>query len=165
MMKSHYRLFLALLILCAGLIYAPAISHAEELTVAEILKDAASYDGKTIVFTGEVIGDVMRRGNYAWVNVYNGDDALGVWMKASFAEAIDHKGSYRTKGDIIECVGIFHRACPEHGADMDLHLQAMRKLVCGGPIKEELNTRKRNLIVFLLGVFAVIWIFTRSRYN
>jgi len=85
MMKSHYRLFLALLILCAGLIYAPAISHAEELTVAEILKDAASYDGKTIVFTGEVIGDVMRRGNYAWVNVYNGDDALGVWMKASFA--------------------------------------------------------------------------------
>lgn len=141
----------------------PCVLYAQPLSVAEILKDPKSFDGKTIVFEGEVIGDVMRRGNFAWVNVYNYDDALGVWMSASLAAGIDYTGSYREIGDKIEVVGVFHRACPEHGGDMDLHAQGMRRISCGAPIPEKLSAKKRNVIIILLGVFTVLWIFTRSK--
>ena len=141
----------------------PCVLYAQSLSVAEIIKNVKSFDGKTITFEGEVIGDVMRRGNFAWVNVYNYDDALGVWMSASLAAGIDHTGSYRQAGDRIEVVGVFHRACPEHGGDMDLHAQAMRRISCGGPIVDVPSSKKRNFIILLLGAFTVLWIFTRSK--
>ncbi len=145
------------------MILLPCALYAQTLSVAEIIKNVKSFDGKNITFEGEVIGDVMRRGNFAWVNVYNYDDALGVWMSASLAAGIDHTGSYRETGDKIEVVGVFHRACPEHGGDMDIHAQGIRRISCGGPITEVPSSNKRNFIIFLLGVFAVLWIFTRSK--
>lgn len=146
-----------------AIILLPCVIYAQPLSVAEIIKNVKSFDGKTIVFEGEVIGDVMRRGNFAWVNVYNYDDALGVWMSAALAAGIDHTGSHRETGDKIEVVGVFHRACPEHGGDMDLHAQSIRRLSCGEPIPDLPSSKKRNFIIFLLGVFAVLWIFTRSK--
>ena len=146
-----------------AIILLPCAIYAQPLSVAEIIKNVKSFDGKTIVFEGEAIGDVMRRGNFAWVNVYNYDDALGVWMSASLAAGIDHTGNHRETGDKIEVVGVFHRACPEHGGDMDLHAQSIRRLSCGGLIPDLPSSKKRNFIIFLLGVFAVLWIFTRSK--
>ncbi|MCX5704669.1 MAG: hypothetical protein NTZ92_01170 [Candidatus Omnitrophica bacterium] len=148
--------FLALMML-------PIALYAQPLSVAEIIKNVKSFDGKTITFEGEVIGDVMRRGNFAWVNVYNYDDALGVWMSASLAAGIDHTGSHRETGDKIEVVGVFHRACPEHGGDMDLHAQGLRRISCGTLIPNVPSRKKRNFIIFLLGAFIVLWIFTRSK--
>jgi hypothetical protein len=146
-----------------AIVLLPCALYAQPLSVADILKDPASFDGKTITFEGEVIGDVMRRGNFAWVNVYNYDDALGVWMSVSLAAGIDHTGSYQVVGDKIEVVGVFHRACPEHGGDMDLHAQGFRRISCGKPITHVPSSKKRNFIILLLGVFTVLWIFTRSK--
>jgi len=145
------------------MILLPCALYAQTLSVAEIIKNVKSFDGKNITFEGEVIGDVMRRGNFAWVNVYNYDDALGVWMSVSLAAGIDHTGSHRETGDKIEVVGVFHRACPEHGGDMDIHAQGIRRISWGGPIADVPSSKKRNFIIFLLGVFAVLWIFTRSK--
>jgi hypothetical protein len=140
-----------------------ALSYAQQLSVAEIFKNVKEFDGKTVVFEGEVIGDVMRRGNFAWVNVYNFDDAIGVWMEASLANSINYTGSYKSRGDKIEVVGVFHRACPEHGGDADIHAQALRKISEGKLRLETVSFRKINFIVLLLGVLALIWIFRRSR--
>ncbi len=136
---------------------------AQSASSTELINNAKQYDGKTIIYSGEVIGDVMFRGNFAWVNINDGDNALGIWMNASFAREISYEGSYKTRGDSLEITGIFHRSCLEHGGDLDIHAQSLRKLASGRMVNQRLNLDKRNLSLVLLGALLIIWILTLFR--
>lgn len=133
-------------------------SSAQTLSSTELINDAKQYDGKLVVYTGEVIGDVMLRGEFAWVNINDGDNALGVWMDASLAREIKFTGNYKSRGDSLEISGIFHRICLEHGGDMDIHAKSLRKIASGRLVNEKLNLDKRNLSIVLLGALLIIWI-------
>ncbi|MDP2905152.1 MAG: DNA-binding protein, partial [Candidatus Omnitrophota bacterium] len=113
--------------------------------------------------SGEAIGDVMPRGGNAWVNINDGNNALGVWMDASTAKEIKFTGSYKSRGDSLEITGVFHRACLEHGGDLDIHAQGLRKLASGRMVNQRLNLDKRNLSLILLGALLIIWILTLFR--
>jgi hypothetical protein len=133
---------------------------AQSVSSTELINNAKSYDGKTVVYEGEVIGDIMRRGDYAWVNVNDGKNAIGIWIKFSLAGEIGYTGSYKSIGDGVEITGIFHRVCPEHGGDLDIHAQAIRKTGQGRQVQERLNPSKRNQVIVLLGLLCLIWILT-----
>ena len=47
-----------------------------------------------IVYAGEVIGDVMVRGDFVWVNINDGENAIGVWLDKELAREIQFTGSY-----------------------------------------------------------------------
>jgi hypothetical protein len=85
-----------------------------------LIENANSFDGKTVTFRGEAIG-VMIRGDYAWVNILDGDYAIGVWCRAENAENVSFIGDYSHTGDTVEVAGTFHMACTEHGGDLDIH--------------------------------------------
>jgi hypothetical protein len=136
---------------------------AQAISSTELINNAKQFDGKQVVYEGEVIGDVMLRGDYAWINVNDSNKAIGVWVKASLAKAISYTGSYKSKGDWIEVVGIFNRACPEHGGDLDIHAQSLRKISSGRYIQERLNPGKRDQAVVLLGILGFVWILTRLK--
>ncbi|MBM3254814.1 MAG: DNA-binding protein [Candidatus Omnitrophica bacterium] len=152
--KKLGRLFF---ILAFGvLIFTPA--HAQPLSSAELIKNSRLYDGKTVVFAGEVIGDVMLRGDYAWVNLNDGAGAIGVWVERSLASQIHNNGSYKSRGDWVEVVGLFNRSCLQHGGDLDIHAQSLRKLSTGGLVIERFNLGKRNLIIALAALLSLLWI-------
>jgi len=88
--------------------------YAQPLSSAVLINNAAEYDGKIVSYEGEVIGDIMLRGRYAWLNVNDGNNALGVWLDASLLEGVSLGGSYKTKGDIVEVTGVFRRACLQY---------------------------------------------------
>ena len=140
-----------------------AVVFVQGLGSSELINNAKEYDGKSVTYTGEVIGDVMLRGEFAWVNINDGDNALGVWMSASLAKEIKFTGNYKSRGDNLEIVGIFHRACLEHGGDLDIHAQALRKLGEGRVINQKFNPDKRNLSLILLGALFLIWILSLFR--
>ncbi|MHB1346132.1 MAG: DNA-binding protein [Candidatus Humimicrobiaceae bacterium] len=98
-------------------------SNALEVGSNELIDHVADYDKKEIVYSGEVIGDIMNRGQNCWINVSDRDNAIGVWAEISSAEDIEYKGSYRYKGDEVKVTGVFNKACPEHGGDLDIHAQ------------------------------------------
>lgn len=133
---------------------------ASGINSGELIKNAKQYDGKLVTYSGEVIGDVMLRGKFAWVNISDGDNAIGVWMSADLAKDIKFSGSYRSKGDNYEVVGTFHRFCLQHGGDMDIHAQAIRKIASGRALNQRLNIDKKNLSIILLGILFSIWILT-----
>ncbi len=160
-MKINFKL--ALIILFFVALTYPRLSFAQGLSSSELLKNAKQYDGKLITYSGEVIGDVMLRGANAWVNINDGDNALGAWMGASLTKIINYTGSYKTRGDNLEVTGIFHRACLEHGGDLDIHAQAVRKLADGRMVKYRMNLTKINLSLILLGVLFSIWILSLFR--
>lgn len=140
-----------------------AAVFAQGLSSSELINKAKEYDGKLITYTGEVIGDVMLRGEFAWVNINDGDNALGVWMSAALAKEIKFAGSYKFRGDSLEIMGTFHRACLEHGGDLDIHAQTLRKLGNGRVVNQVLNLDKKNLSLILLGALLLIWILSLFR--
>ncbi len=158
-MKKNFKLILIILFL----VFCPwglKTAFSQSLSSEELIKNAKEYDGKLIVYSGEVIGDVMLRGEFAWVNINDGENALGVWMSAALAKEIKFMGNYKFRGDNLEIVGIFHRACLEHGGDLDIHVQSLRKIGNGRTVKEKLNFDKVSLSLILLGMLFLIWILT-----
>jgi len=133
---------------------------SQSLSSSELINNAKNYDGKLITYSGEAIGNIMVRGNFAWVNLSDGENALGVWMEAALTKEIKFTGDYKTRGDNLEIVGVFHRACLEHGGDLDIHANSLRKISSGRVIKEKLNSDKFNLSIILLGAIFFIWILT-----
>jgi hypothetical protein len=130
--------------------------YAQPIVSNTLIEQAKDYDGKTVIFQGEAIGEVMHRGNFAWVNINDGANALGIWLVKELTKEINYLGSYKAKGDILEIEGVFHRACPEHGGDMDIHAQAVKKIQAGQAISEQLDTNKRNIALALAGVLCLI---------
>ncbi len=134
--------------------------YAQPVSSAELINNAKVYDGKIVVYTGEVIGDPMQRGNYAWLNINDGQNAIGIWLPSSLLSYTSFTGAYKSIGDTIEVTGIFHRACPQHGGDLDIHAQAIRKISTGRRVQQRLNIAKRNFTILLLGLLCLVWILT-----
>jgi len=138
---------------------------AQSISSSELINNAKQYDGKLITYSGEAIGDVMLRGEFAWVNINDGQNALGAWMSAALAREIEFTGNYKSRGDHLEIVGVFHRACPEHGGDLDIHARSLRKIGNGRIVKEKLNFDKASLSLILLGALFLIWILTLFKHK
>jgi len=145
-------------IVCGFIFLLATNCYAQPVSSTELISSAKAYDGKTVAYAGEVIGDVMVRGEYAWANINDGQNAIGVWMGKALAANISYSGSYKSKGDLVEIVGVFHRACPEHGGDLDIHAQGIRKMSNGKQVTEKLNLSKRNMSLVLLGVLCLVLI-------
>jgi hypothetical protein len=147
-----------LVLLPFAFLLLPFYCCAQPVSSIELINNAKQYDGKLVVYEGEVIGDIMARGDYAWINVNDGNKAIGIWAPAFLLKDITYTGSYKARGDGVEITGIFRRACPEHGGDLDIHAQAIRKIGAGRTVIERLNIDKRNQAIILSGVLCLVWI-------
>jgi len=132
--------------------------YAQSVSSTELINNARLYDGKVVTYEGEVIGDIMVRGEYAWINVNDGQNAIGIWIDRNLTKDIFYTGSHKFKGDWVEVAGLFQRACLQHGGDLDIHAQTIRKIRQGREIIERLNMSKRNLVFVLLGALCLVWI-------
>ena len=137
------KTFAGIILILAIAIFCPAIGYAQEIIpLNELVENGKAFDGKNVTVQGEALGEAMERGEYAWVNISDPTNIMGVWMKKEDAEKIAFFGDYNHKGDIIKVSGAFHRACAEHGGDMDIHGIAVEIAEQGYPVKEEVETRK-----------------------
>lgn len=136
----------------------PITCLAQPLSSAELINNSQVYDGLIVSYEGEVIGDVMKRATGTWININDGENAVGIWGSPFLLKDVVYTGSYKSFGDKIEITGIFHRACPEHGGDLDIHAQSLRKINSGRLKQERLNPDKRNQVIILAGVLILIWI-------
>ena len=145
----------AVLLICSWPAVHAACAYAAPSN--ELIYNAAQHDYEPVTYEGEVIGDIMKRGDHAWINVHDGRNAIGVWIKTSLVKDIVYTGGYKFQGDRIEITGVFHRACIEHGGDLDIHAHAVRTIVPGRKVVETLDRDKRNCAIILLGILAAIW--------
>lgn len=149
----------SLLVLQAGLIYlSPSLGYAQPVSAAELMHNAREYDGKVIIFEGEVIGEVMHRHGGAWVNLRDRDYAIGVWMKPEHAALIEYAGSYKTIGDTLRIQGRFNHACIDHAGALDIHALSVEKISPGGLRQEQVNPQRLRNLFILAGVLCLILI-------
>jgi len=104
----------------------------------------------------------MRRGANGWVNVNDGDNAIGVWVNVSELDRIKFLGGYKSKGDTLEISGIFNRACQEHGGDLDIHADTMAVIKAGYNTHEVIDRKKVRLALALfLTTILVVAVFKK----
>jgi len=123
---------------------------SETISSTELINSAKQYDGKEIGYKGEVIGDVMVRGKFAWVNTNDSKNAIGIWLPQALAKEISYTGSYKEKGDIVEAKGIFNRACIEHGGDLDIHASTLQIIQKGEKVEEIISPHKIKVAIAFL---------------
>ena len=151
-------------ILC--LLLNTANCYAQTSTSLDLLNNAKQYDGKAVNYKGEVIGDVMIRGEYAWLHVNDGTIAIGIWALKTMIRDIRYAGNYHKKGDIVEVLGTFHRSCLEHGGDLDIHASEIKTITPGSLVIRPISRKKvyigiSSLVLVLL--FYALKKFFQSR--
>nr|MBU1328288.1 DNA-binding protein [Candidatus Omnitrophota bacterium] len=151
------------ILLVSGYWFLVINCFAAPISSEELIQNAREYDGKTVVYKGEVIGDIMVRGGFIWVNVNDGVNAIGIWSKKDLAKDIIYTGGYKSRGDIVEIKGIFHRACLEHGGDLDIHIEELSKIDSGMVIREKVDIVKRNGAFVLLGILSLAMILSQLK--
>lgn len=160
-MKINYKLILFNLFILV--FFGSQSSFAQNVSSQDLIRQAKKYDGQIVTYSGEVIGDLMRRKDFAWVNLKDMDNAVAVWITAEMAKVVQFTGNYKTQGDLLEVTGIFYRNCLEHGGDLDIHAQTLRKISSGRVVVHQINLKKLKLIFILFGVLFFIWILTLFR--
>lgn len=154
-------------------------TQAWAVSSIELVERAKRYDGKRVEYQGEVIGDVMKRGDYAWIHVnddfystfesedvkilkgYNSGHA--VWCRADDVEFIEHLGDHKHQGDYIKIVGVFNQACTEHGGTMDIHATRIELMKQGFARDYPFNSSRVLVAVFLLVLSALLFFLNRMR--
>jgi hypothetical protein len=140
---------------------------------AALIENASAWDGRSISFAGEAVGEAMIRGDYAWVHVnddayqarnieagrplagYNSGQAI--WAPAELARRVRRFGSYRNEGDAVRVSGEFHAACSAHGGDMDIHATSLEIVREGHSVAQRLNIRRLGIGLALLAIAGALW--------
>lgn len=158
-----------LLIFLAFSFQLSAIScHAASVSSTELIEHAKDFNNQAVEFEGEVVGDVMARGGFAWVNVNDGQNAVGIWgQRDQIQKIVNRKGLYKCKGDIIRVKGEFHRACAQHGGDLDIHMTKGLRIKDGFSIPHQLSSTKMKwasgFAVIALGLAALAALRSRKK--
>lgn len=150
-----------------------------EPSSSSLIEQPKEFDGETVSFRGEAIGEAMRRGEMAWLHV--NDDAyyvknveegaqlggyntgMPVWIPADLAGQIAYFGDYKHEGDIIEVRGTFNAACAEHGGDMDIHASELEIIEPGHEVVDEVHPDKIVWAAGLSLLAGALFALTRRR--
>ncbi len=141
-MKIKILAISASMLLCTNrAVILSATNHTDNtVSLEELIDHSDLYDGRTVAYEGEAIGNILNRGKYAWINVSDGSNsAIGIYMTEEQADKISLLGHYETVGDRIRIQGIFHEACNEHGGDLDIHAETVEVIEKGRTEKEEVS--------------------------
>jgi len=141
--------------------HASGLNYSDDsiiLSSNSLLNQSFLYDGMNVSYRGEVVGPVMVRGDYAWINVYDGTYAIGIWCPADKTPKIRFYGDYNNKGDVIQVSGVFHRACTTHGGDLDIHCNLLKVVKEGNEVPHPIMYVEL-FIGLLSGLIASILVF------
>ena len=130
---------------------------------AELIERARELDGREVEFVGEAIGESMRRGEHVWLNLLDAGGAIGIWASRADLPAIRHFGTAAARGDTLRVRGIFHRSCPEHGGDLDIHAVALEVVARGELTQETLHPGRLALAAGLLLAAAAVFFLWRAK--
>lgn len=135
------------------------------VTSTELIERAKELNGQEVLYHGEAVGEAMARGEHFWINLNDGENAVGVWVPNNFLSLISFTGSYKAKGDWLEVKGIFNRACAMHGGDLDIHAITLIKARAGRIVSEPLVERKHTVVIILLGALIcllILWLLKKK---
>lgn len=144
---------IATISLLIGLIFNTVLVQANStISINDLVNRSLKLDQKNITIQAEVIGEVLERKDYAWINVNDGTNAIGVWLKLEDTEQLEYFGDYFHQGDLVRIKGVFNRSCVEHGGEMDIHAYHIEVVERGHSILYSISSWKFTCALVLLSL-------------
>lgn len=142
-----------------------------EVSADELLNCPESFDRRTVRYRGEVVGGPMERRDGAWLQVnddayavagrlrahqeYRGENVgVGVFLPADLEVRIGTVGGPRTRGDLVEVVGVFRRVDPDT-REVAVVRASSAEVVRPGEALADPPLRPRQVAAGVLAVLAV----------
>jgi opacity protein-like surface antigen len=181
--RTLQTLLMAIALLALAVVPAMAADVAipkNDPTSTQLVEKPKQFNGTTVTFTGEAIGEVMVRGDYAWVhlnddpyeerNVEEGaklggyNSGMAVWVPSALTKQIDTYGDYKHEGSIVQITGTFNAACKEHGGDMDIHATTLSVIRAGHVVVDPVPGWKALLAAALvIAAGLLFWLERKTR--
>ena len=146
-----------------GLILSVALNQSHVYKINDLIEQSLTLDHQTVVIEAEVIGEVLERGDYAWLNVNDVSNAIGVYLRLDQTTQLHVFGGYAHFGDTIRVIGTFERSCIEHGGEMDIHATSI-EIIKPGYVTEHLVTAWKFVLAIILLSIAGIGLYLKRRY-
>jgi len=144
-----------------------------EVSSMTLVEEAAKWNGRKVIFTGEAVGEGMVRGLKCWIHInddvymwknieegaklggYNSGQAI--WVDAGLAREITFYGNYLHEGDIVKVTGTFNSVCRDHGGDMDIHADTLEIVRIGHRVEHVINYKRAVLALIMLGLAGILF--------
>ena len=160
--------------------------NPNKISSSMLVEKAKHYDGRTVTFTGEAVGERMIRNRGkasegAWIHLnddaymYRASEAseslsgfnsgMSVWVTPpQMSNVIKTYGGFKTNGDVVRVSGVFHAACKEHGGDMDIHATSLQVVSDGLPIAHPVSGWKVLIAVAMVLLAAAMWALNKRKF-
>lgn len=147
---------LLITILLSACFVITAAAKDDVIAINTLVENTSTYDGQVVTVEGEAIGEVLERGEYSWVNISDGTNAIGIWIKTSDADSLEYFGDYKHIGDNIRVTGVFSRDCTEHGGDVDIHCSSFENMKSGHSVNDTVSSTKIIVAAILASAALLI---------
>jgi|AntRauTorcE11898_2_1112593.scaffolds.fasta_scaffold24875_2 hypothetical protein len=147
---------------------------AGRVSSAAILACPSAYAGRTVVYVGEVIGDLLRRDGGAWVLVNDDpyalevgplplhtarrgtNQGLSVWLPEATLSRITALGRPGQRGDVVAVTGVVHRADRAAGGALTLRAEELEVLAPAVRMEDPVEPWQLALAFGLVGIAGVL---------
>lgn len=104
-------------------------------TPTELINNALKLDKQEIELQGEAVGEVIERDNgKCWINIFDGSNAIGVYIDIEEAKKIGIFGTHKFKGDIVAIKGKLFANDESTGGELDVQGKSLKVMTPGHPI-------------------------------
>lgn len=153
------------------------------ISSTQLFSCPSAYDGLTVRYVGEVVGELLPRRGGAWAQV--NDDAyalqtgplvghreragfntgMSVWLPDDLAARIEQPGRPALRGDVVLLEGTVHRADPRDGGGITLRATAMETLATPVTVEPPLHVLQVVVAVLLvqIAIGTSLWAYRRRR--
>lgn len=152
-----------LLVVCVLFSIFAGSCYAATWSSNELIEKSKELNGRNLNYKGELVTTILDRGEYSWINLNDGSNAIGVWCKSSLLGGVKFAGDYKNRGDVIEVNGTFNRACSVHTGELDIHADAVKIVKRGHPFIREIDLNRLNSAVVLFAVTILAVVIFRKR--
>lgn len=150
---------------------APAPDPIGRVTSSEVVECPDVFDQRSVLYIGEVIGDVLSRDGGAWVlmnddayalesgplptyGAFRGTNSgLAVWLEGDIADLVTHPGSSSWRGDVLAVRGVLLRADPDDGGGLTIRATDAEVVAPAVRLSRPLH-RTQAIAALLLGMAA-----------
>lgn len=129
----------------------------------ELIKKSKELNGRKLNYSGELVTAILDRGEYSWINLNDGSNAIGVWCKSGLLGGVNFAGDYKNRGDIIEVNGMFNRACSIHNGELDIHADTVKIVGKGYSLIRAIDLKRINSAIALFAFTILTVIIFRKR--
>jgi len=161
----HSRWSIAYGLLIVAILFSIFAANCYAVTWSsnELIEKSKELNGRKLNYRGELVTAILDRGEYSWINLNDGFNAIGVWCKSSLLGGVKFAGDYKNRGDTIEVNGILNRACSAHNGELDLHADTVKIVKEGHSFIRAIDPKRINSAAVLFAFTTLTVIIFRKR--